>query len=335
MVFGFESVTETKSVSTQDVWPFQESLPVVTSRYVLTLPGGWRAESVTFNHSRVDPSLTATTYTWELRDLPLIEEEPGSPATTYLAPRIAVSYFPPSGRSIMGKTFTKWGDVSQWLSELCDPQAIPNDAISAKAQSLVAGLQTEIERIRAIGRYVQNVHYISIQTGLGRGGGYKPHSAVDVFAKSYGDCKDKANLMRAMLKSIGIVAYPVSICSGDPLYVREEWPSPHQFNHCIIAIKVKDETESATVIKHPALGRLLIFDPTDPDTPVGDLPDHEQGSYALIVARDAGSLIRMPVTPPEANRLRREVEAALAPDGGLTVSLKQRADGQAAVGLRR
>ena len=40
--------------------------------------------------------------------------------------------------------------------------------------------------------------------------------ATEVFAKSYGDCKDKANLMRAMLKIVGITAFPVSIYSGDP-----------------------------------------------------------------------------------------------------------------------
>jgi hypothetical protein len=334
-VFGFESTVETRSVFTQDEWPFQEKLPVLTSRYILALPSGWRAESVTFNHAKVEPSLAATTYTWELRNLPLIEEEPGGPAMNYLAARIAVSYFPPFGRSIAGRTFTKWGEVSQWLSELSDPQAVANDSMSAKAQSLVTGLPTELEKIRAIGRFVQNVHYISIQTGLGRGGGYKPHSAVDVFAKSYGDCKDKANLMRAMLKSIGITSYPVSICSGDPLYVREEWPSPHQFNHCIIAIKVKDDTQAPTIIKHPALGRLLIFDPTDDDTPVGDLPDHEQGSFALVIAGDLGSLTRMPVTPPEANRLRRDIDASLGADGALTATLKERAEGQAAVNLRR
>ena len=47
-------------------------------------------------------------------------------------------------------------------------------------------------------------------------------------------------------------------------------------------------------MRHPSLGRLLIFDPTDDNTPVGDLPDHEQGSFALLVAGDDGALLRMP-----------------------------------------
>jgi hypothetical protein len=79
----------------------------------------------------------------------------------------------------------------------------------------------------------------------------------------------------------------------------------------------------------------LIFDPTDDDTPVGDLPDHEQGSYALIVAGDAGELMKMPVTPPEANRLERAVEAELSADGALTAKVSERSFGQAAVDERR
>ncbi|HMS39500.1 MAG TPA: hypothetical protein PKE69_04685, partial [Pyrinomonadaceae bacterium] len=78
--------------------------------------------------------------------------------------------------------------------------------------------------------------------------------------------------------------FPIAIYSGEPNYVRAEWASPSQFNHCIIAVKISDTTQAASVITHPKLGRLLIFDATDPFTTVGDLPDHEQGSYALIMA---------------------------------------------------
>ena len=35
----------------------------------------------------------------------------------------------------------------------------------------------------------QNVRYVSIQTGVGRGGGYRPHLAADVFQKSFGLAK--------------------------------------------------------------------------------------------------------------------------------------------------
>jgi Domain of Unknown Function with PDB structure (DUF3857)/Transglutaminase-like superfamily len=332
-VFGYQSVTEYRSFFNQTVWSFQGRIPVLSSRYTMTLPASWRATSVTFNHAKVEPAVTGTTYAWELRDLPPIESEPSSPSITTLAPRIAVSYAPATGAaSALNRSFESWSEVSRWYTELSDPQVTLDDAIAAKARELTSTAKTELERIRAISRYVQKLQYISIQIGVGR---FRPHSATEVFAKAYGDCKDKANLMRAMLKAVKIEAYPVLIYSGDSTYVREEWTSPGQFNHCIVAIKVSDETQAQTIVKHPTLGRLLIFDATDPQTPLGDLPDHEQGSLALIAAGSDGALMRMPVTPPEANQLERQVEAVLSPDGSLVGSIQERSTGQSAADQRR
>jgi hypothetical protein len=335
-VFGYEYTSEERSVFTQFDWDFQDNLPTLVSRFTMSLPAGWRAESVTFNHPKIEPNVNGSSYSWEMRGLNYIEEEPAGPSVTSLAPRLAVSYFPAGGaRAIIGKSFEKWSDVSRWLFELSDSQANTNEAMAAKARELVAQAKTEYEKIQAIGRFAQSVNYVAIQTGIGRGGGYRPHSAIEVFAKSYGDCKDKANLMRAMLKVVGISSYLVSIYSGDPTYVREEWASPQQFNHCIIAVKVSDETKVPTVITHPTLGRLMVFDPTDDNTPVGDLPDHEQNSLALIIAAEAGSLMRMPSTPPEANKVERQVDAVLGADGSLTANLRLRTAGHSAVDERR
>jgi hypothetical protein len=314
-VFGYESVTEERSVFSQFRWYFQDAIPTLASRFTVTLPQNWRAEGVMFNYAKLEPSVNGTTYTWELKNLPRIEDEPASPEAASLVPRLAVSIYPAAGKAAALRTFTSWKDVSRYLTELNEPQASYNEAMAAKARELTAQAKTEYERIQAIGRYAQAVNYISVQIGTGRGGGYRPHAALDVFTKNYGDCKDKATLMRALLKSLNIEAYPVVIYSGDPHHVRAEWPSPHQFNHCIIGVKVSDATNTPTVIKHPSLGRLLIFDPTDEHTPVGDLPDHEQGCWALVVAGEAGELLRMPATPPEANQLERTIEAALDAEG--------------------
>jgi hypothetical protein len=329
MVFGYQTITESRSFFSQSLWYFQGNLPVLQSRYQLTVPQGWTASSVTFNHAKIDPTINGSAYTWELRDLPAIEDEPSGPSVSNLAPRVAINYAPPTAaQSSTARAFNGWADVSRWYSELSDPQVTLDDALAGKARELTANSKTEYERIQAIGRYVQNLQYISIQIGVGR---FRPHSATEVFAKSYGDCKDKANLMRAMLKAVKIQAYPVLIYSGDPNYVREDWASPRQFNHCIIAIRVGDETHAPTVIQHPSLGRLLIFDATDDNTPVGDLPTYEQGSFALVAAGDAGTLIRMPVTPPESNKLDRQAEVNLAADGSINATVKENSIGQSAV----
>jgi hypothetical protein len=335
-VFGYEIVVETKDIFAYFPWGFGASHPVLSSGISVTVPTGWRAEGVVFNHPKIEPTMNGATYMWQARHLDGIKPESGSPSLANLVPRMVVRIFPPAGKSAgLLRTFESWTDVSRYMSEISDPQVQLDDALAGKARELTANAKTEFEKIQAIGRYAQSIKYVSIQIGAGRGGGYRPHSSLEVFKKSYGDCKDKANLMRAMLRALNIQAYPVIIYSGDPTFVREEWPSPGQFNHCIIAVKVSDETQAATVITHPKLGRLLIFDATDEDTPVGDLPDHEQGSLALIVAANDGLLLRMPTTPPEANKLVRQAEVTLTASGNINAKISERSVGQAAVTERR
>lgn len=334
-VFAYTYTLEQRSVFTQDEYLFQSSLPTINARYGLTLPEGWRAEAVTFNHAKVEPRVNGTSYAWELADLPPMPPEPLSPSLDNLVPRLAVSYYPPANTQTLAiKTFSKWSEVAAWMSELEDPQVIVDDALARKAYELTALAKTEYEKIRAIAQYVQKIQYISIQTGLGRGGGYRPHASNEVFAKSYGDCKDKANLMRAMLKVVGITAIPVSIYAGDPAYVRASWPSPQQFNHCIIAVKVSDQTQAGTIINHPTLGRLLIFDPTDEETPIGDLPDHLQGSLALIDSKTETDLVKMPITSPEMNQLERTATLELQANGAIAGQIKEEANGQIAARFR-
>ena len=335
-VFAYSYTRDDRSVFSQADWAFQSFLPVISSRYNLTLPEGWRAEAVTINHAKIEPRVNGTTYSWELSNLTPIPDEPMSPSLSQLVPRLAVSYYPPAAnaQSLSIKTFSNWGQVAVWMSEMEDPQVMVDDALARKAYELTALAQTEYEKIRAIAQYVQKIQYISIQTGLGRGGGYRPHASTEVFAKSYGDCKDKANLMRAMLKVVGITAIPVSIYSGDPNYVQASWPSPQQFNHCIIAVKVSDQTQASTIIQHPTLGRLLIFDPTDEETPIGDLPFYLQGSLALIDSKTETDLVKMPTTPPEMNQLERTTTLELLGDGSISGQIKDQANGQTAARFR-
>lgn len=332
-VFGYQTTSESRPYFHEAVWLFQTSEPVVSSKFTLILPPGWHVRATTFNHADVVPQINGSSQSWELRDLPPIQDEPASPSLSNLAPRIAIKYFPGEGVKNPGvRSFEDWSDVSRWYSELTDPQAVPDEKIAAKARELTASAKTEFERIRAIGRYVQNIQYISIQIGVGR---LRPHPANEVFAKAYGDCKDKANLMRAMLKTLNVDAYPVLIFSGDRTFVNQRWVSPGQFNHCIIAIKVSDETQASTIITLPKIGRLLVFDATDPQTPVGDLPDHEQGSFALVAAGDVGTLVKMPETPPEANGVERQIDATVSAEGLLTATVRERAVGQFAARYRR
>lgn len=328
MVFGYTVVSEDHPLYFQEKWFSQDSLPTLLSRYTLNLPSGWKASGITFNHAPIAPQVSGTSYTWELRNLPFIKREPMSPSFQNIVPWVAINYAPESGTQAGIKAFANWTEVSRWSSTLYEPQVIVDDAVAAKAQELTANAKTELDKIRAIAGFVQNIQYISIDIGVGRGNGYRPRPSNLVLNRGYGDCKDKANLMRALLKAVKIEAYPIAIFSGDPTFVREEWSSPAQFNHCIIAVKVSDATEAPTVIRHETLGRLLIFDATDPFTTVGDLPEDEQGSFALIIAGEKGGLAKMPVTPAESNLLDRKIEAVISAEGTVSGKISEKSTGQ-------
>ncbi|MEQ1884181.1 MAG: DUF3857 domain-containing protein [Bryobacteraceae bacterium] len=333
-VFAWEVTEEEKSIFTQDRYSFQGRDPVLISRYTVTLPASWEAKGVAFNRDDLQPQVSGNTYTWELRNLPAIEKEDHSPTFAALAPRLAVSYYPPTDNRAGLVGLKDWSGVSAWLAPLVDPPAEVTEAIRAKASQLTANATGELDKIRAIAAFAQQTSYVDVSLNLTRGGGYTPRKADDTLARNYGDCKDKATLMRSLLKAVGVDAYLTTITSGDRTYVRPEWPSPSQFNHAIIAVKVSDSVKLPTVLDQTPLGRLLIFDPTDPITPVGDLPSEEQGSYALVIAGANGALMKMPALSPDARRIDSNVEGTVALDGTLEAKIERKYFGQSSFRIR-
>ena len=333
-VFAWEIVEEEKTVFTQYHYSFQETEPVLVSRFILSVPPSWEVRGTIFNHDPLEARVDANTYTWELRDLPWIEPEEHSPYYHALAPRLGINYYPASAARPELRPLKNWSAISAWLSGFTDPAASVTDGIRAKAASLTAGVKTEAEKIGAIARFAQKTNYVEVAMNIERGGGYTPHAATEVLNRNYGDCKDKAALTRALLSAIGIRSHAISIFSGDRQFVRPEWPSSLQFNHAIVAIAVSADTKFPAVIEHPRLGRLLIFDPTSTATPLGDLPEYEQGSYALVQADTGGELVRMPSLPPESNRVESVSDAKLELDGQLSAHVERRYFGQSARPLR-
>lgn len=325
-VFAYEYTVQSKALTAQDEYVFQSTLPSLQSRYTVTLPAGWTAKAQFFNQNAVQPIVDGSNYTWELKDLPFREAEDESGDTF---PRLAVSFAPPTGTSSNAVIVNSWADVARWQDSLSEGQDEVTSDIAAKVRELTAGAKSDYEKLCAIGHYVQDIRYVAIAMDTDIGGGYIPHSADTVFSKQYGDCKDKANLMRCMLKAAGIPAYLVAIYSGDRTHVKKEWPSPNQFNHMIVAAKVTDSVAAPTALATP-LGRLLIFDPTDSKTPVGDLPSYEQASYAMLIAKEHGDLLQMPAMKPEANLHEVAAEATLEANGKLSASFRDSKSGQPA-----
>ena len=89
------------------------------------------------------------------------------------------------------------------------------------------------------------------------------------------------------------------------------------------------------MLDHERFGRLLFFDPTDTYRPPGQIPDHEQESWALLVAKEGGDLVKMPSTDPNENRLTRKAQVKLAADGSIEVDLNEQSIGESATSNRQ
>lgn len=333
--FGYEWTLSRRSVFMQYIWDIPNDVPTLACRLNLRLPAGWHATGTTFDHEAITPVAGEDGLSWELRDLPAAKSEPAAPPASARMPRLALSFGPERlDDPEFATAFRSWDQVSRWMASLSDPQAELDETLRARAAALVAGTPPGLDRIRAIGTFVQGLNYIEIETDVAEGGGYRPHAARVVLDKGYGDCKDKANLMRAMLAAIDVPSWLVSIHSSDPTRVRREWPSPMQFNHCILAIRPPPGTSLAACLEDDTYGRLCLFDPTNPLTPLGDLPRSEQGGLALIISAKGGHLIRAPVTPPESSTVRRAVEARMQDSGEIDASLHETSTGAMASAAR-
>lgn len=332
-VFGYEVTLEEDTVFSQFLWAFQDDLPHILSRFQLSVPAGWTAEAKGYEGANAKAEVNGGTYTWQDRNLSPVEREPSAPRLYSMLPRIAVSMLPPEGTPLTGgpiACFRSWKDVSKWKSGLIDPQSQLSAAIEAKAAQLTAGKATLMEKVRALAEYVQQIRYVAISTNTARGGGYVPHGADEALRLAYGDCKDKSNLLRTMLKTLQVKSYPVAIYSGDSRFTKEDFPSPMQFNHAILAIRVPEDVKPPASFVEPGLGRLLLFDPTDAYVPFGFLPDHEQNSHALITAGEEGNLILTPQSAPRDNHTDREWTLTLDGEGSVQGKLLETSTGQEA-----
>ena len=111
-----------------------------------------------------------------------------------------------------------------------------SDKIKVLADSLTANITDRNQKIEKLLEYCQkNIRYIAIENGLA---GYIPRTAEDVLSKKYGDCKDKANLLRWLLKAINVDAYVAWIGTRDIPYKVSEVPTMLPFNHMIVAAKI-------------------------------------------------------------------------------------------------
>jgi len=285
------------------LFSLQESVPVRMKTLTVRAPASFPIRFTGHGHAP-EPSRAETggtvTHRWEVRDVPALKTEPGMPPVVDVLPRI----------DIMPKDMvfgdhridsSTWDGIAGWDWELVRERIKPTPEVERMARELTADLENSDARTRRLYEFVQQkVHYVQIYLGIG---GWQPHASGDVLRHRYGDCKDKATLLIALLQSVGVRGHPVLIMTRDFRLIDRDSPAP-SFNHQIVAVPRDDG--------------YLFLDPTPDDTPYGDLPWEDQGVPALVVKEDGrGELVTTPLFPPERNRQHIRAVAHLGPAGNL------------------
>lgn len=335
-VFGYEAVVTSRRIVHQETWRFQNEVPTERSAFSLKLAPGWNATARWFNTPDAPPTVAAGVRTWTRTGLPALANEPMSPPAPTLAPWLAVDLVAPANSDAARTSLRSdsWPELSRTVTPKYDAASVPDAALRSQVQRLLAGAQTSWERMQRLCAFAQQVNYISILLDSGNAGGMIPRPAPRVLQCNYGDCKDKSTLLRTLLAEAGIKSYPLIVLAGGRSRLETDWPSPTQFNHCVLAIAVDGSVESSSIIDHPSLGRLLVFDPTDPFTPLGLLVRSRLADQALLLAGEQGGLIELPAARSEGDRLVRIVRAKLDPLGNLSGQLEHRYLGVAASAAR-
>jgi transglutaminase-like putative cysteine protease len=294
-------------------WFFQEDIPVELAQLTVQLPSAWEYKASWSGTNPVEPTKAGENcWQWVIKNVAAIEDEPRRPALLALSGRMELAYF---GSTESSANSSSWKELGRWYAGLTADRRTPTPQISEKVKQLTAGEADFDARLRALAAFVQSqVRYVAIEIGIG---GYQPHLAGDIFNARYGDCKDKATLLSTMLHETGIRSDYVLI-DTERGTVRADAPSAW-FNHAILAIELPSgrSTSYHSVVTTKGGTSYLIFDPTDPYTPIGELSSELQDSYALLVIDSGGELIRTPLLPAASNMLTRRGNFTLNGEGEL------------------
>ncbi len=330
--FQFEAQEVPKHLHYQEL--FLAATPTDVIRVRVEAPDGWE---VRHRWLRVDgpaPSVESNAYTWEMRDLAAPEADDHAPPFGERAPLLQIAFVPPAGAEVPGESFDDWTALARWYEGLAAGRDEPDDAIrAAAARVLESAGDDRFERIEALATWVRDsVRYVAKSVGIG---GYQPHPASEVLANLYGDCKDKATLLSALLATDGVDAHPVLVRLQGRNTVAPDLPIVLAFDHLIVAVPIPPDAAvpprfASAILDAPELGRLLIVDVTDERNAVGSISASLAGKRALVVDGDRSALVDLPGDRAADHGVERDLRAALREDGSAELVLRESSWGEPA-----
>ena len=238
-----------------------------------------------------------------------IDVEPQMPPWLEVADFVSVS------------TYTSWEALGAWYEALVAPQLALDAELKALAAELTRDAKDERDKVRRLYEYVvSSTRYVGIELGIH---GWKPYPVSEVHRRKYGDCKDKASLLVALLREAGVPANLALVRTANLGDIAADPPSMLIFNHAIAYVPSLD----------------LFLDGTAEQSGVGELPPLDQGAISLIIgahgAHPASRQVHIPVQPAQANLNVSDYVLTLSTDGALAVRGTERFRGQANAGERR
>jgi transglutaminase-like putative cysteine protease len=239
-------------------------------------------------------------YRFAATDVAKIDAEPAMPGLAEVAPYLHVS------------TYATWAAVGSWYWRLVEEQLAPDDDLRRAARAVLTPRMSERERVRAIHKLVvTGTRYVGLEFGIH---GYKPYKVTQVLARRFGDCKDKASLMVALLREAGIDAELVLLRTRRGGRIDPEPASLAVFDHAIVYVPKLD----------------VYLDGTAEFSGMSELPTQDQGVMVLRVGPHGSLLTETPVLPSKENRVQRRWRVDLAANGDGRVVEDLTIHGQAA-----
>jgi transglutaminase-like putative cysteine protease len=203
----------------------------------------------------------------------------------------------PAYPSITFSTGDSWRQVAERYGKIIDKQ-IAGAELNSIVDNLIRGKPSHNEKAAAIVQYLdREVRYTGVEFGEAA---LVPQSPSESLARKYGDCKDKASLLVAMLRTADIPAYIALLNAGSPEDVVSDLPGIGMFDHAIVYVPGNPD---------------LWIDATDEYARLGEIPNGDQGRLALIVRADSNSLVHTPVSSSADNVLIEKREIYLAENG--------------------
>jgi Transglutaminase-like enzymes, putative cysteine proteases len=250
---------------------------------------------------RVEEKEDIMTYTWEIESIENAKPE-------LLMPNSWDAY-----SWIVFSSFRNWDEVGSWYSDLAAEYDIyqTDTEIENEVDNLISEDMSGFDKVMAIYRFVaEKVRYVGISRGLGR---FKPHNATSVYNALYGDCKDQATLLIAMLNHAGIKSYPALLGTASFARFLDRIPSLIWTQHVIVAVPTREG--------------YLYFDPSSYMPPytdvapyykdIGAIPSQDQNCDILISKPEETLISRTPILKAEDNLVRITQDIELKSDGTL------------------